>query len=93
MNKTLHNNKVFYTLAMLLCALGAYVANLIEDWHKMIAIDIVGLVVPYLIYLAFLSPKNITDKKNPHKTGGPDTMRCYRPSASSSKAAYSRLLA
>ena len=57
----LHSKKVFYSLAILICALGAFIENVIEDNCRIIANGILGFGVFYLIYLAFLSPKNTTN--------------------------------
>jgi hypothetical protein len=54
-----YKNQIFYSLAMVICALGAYIANLIEDQNRVLAHGIVGGTVLYLIYLVFLSPKRI----------------------------------
>ena len=59
----LHNERVFYGLVILTCAFGAYTANVIEDNFRIIANGVVGLVTLYLIYLAFVSPKNVLNKR------------------------------
>jgi hypothetical protein len=41
---------------------GIYLANLIEERYKVVASGILGFVIPYLIYKAFVSPKNRTGK-------------------------------
>jgi len=58
----LHRNEVFYTIGAILIALGAYAAYVIEVRYKILANGILGIVVPYLVYLAFLSPKNMPDR-------------------------------
>jgi len=59
----LHNERVFYGLVILTCAFGAYTANVIEDNFRIIENGVVGLVTLYLIYLAFVSPKNVLNKR------------------------------
>jgi hypothetical protein len=62
LNSILHKRGVFYTLGLAICALGIYIARLIQDKYKIVAGGFLGLAVLYLIYLAFLSPKNLSSK-------------------------------
>jgi len=58
----LHRNEIFYTLVVIMCVLGVYVANIVEHQYAIIAGGITGLAILYLIYLVFVAPKNITSK-------------------------------
>jgi hypothetical protein len=62
LNSILHKPGVFYTLGFTICALGIYVARLIQNKYEIVAGGFLGLAVFYLIYLAFLSPKNLSSK-------------------------------
>jgi hypothetical protein len=62
LNSILHKPGVFYTLGFAICALGIYIARFIQDKYKIFAEGFVGLAVFYLIYLTFLSRKNISSK-------------------------------
>ena len=54
----LYNHKIFYTIAFITGVFGFYIAKIIESQHKMVANGILGLLVPYLLYIAFVAPRN-----------------------------------
>lgn len=58
----LQKKKVFYTIVFILSALGLYFARLIENNYKMVASGILGIVVLYLLYSAFVLPRSATGK-------------------------------
>lgn len=54
----LYNPKIFYTIAFVIGVLGFYIAKIIESQYKVIANGILGLLVPYLLYMAFVASRN-----------------------------------
>lgn len=54
----LQKKEIFYTIVFILSAFGIYIAWLIENHSKIVAGGILGLVVLYLMYSAFVLPRN-----------------------------------
>lgn len=58
----LQKKEIFYTIVFILSALGIYVARLIENHSKIVASGILGFAVLYLMYSAFVLPRNTTGR-------------------------------